>query len=54
MVKRTTIEIGEELRQAADAAEREESKRAARQLGYLDRLRNAIEPKVLASEEMWR
>jgi Arc/MetJ family transcription regulator len=75
MIKRTTIEIDEELlmrakralgaqttratveealRQAASAAEQARSERAARQLGYLERLATYIDPDVLASDDMWR
>lgn len=75
MLKRTTIEIDEELlarakralgarttrqtveealRRAADAAEGEESVRAAGQMRYLERLADKADVAVLASEEMWR
>jgi Arc/MetJ family transcription regulator len=52
--KTTRATVEEALRQAASAAEQTRSERAARQLGYLERLRNYIDAEVLASEEMWR
>jgi Arc/MetJ family transcription regulator len=52
--KSTRATVEEAVRQAADAAERDQSERAARQLGYLDRLKNYVDLEVLASDEMWR
>jgi Arc/MetJ family transcription regulator len=75
MVRRTTIEIDEELlaraknalgakttratveealRRAADAAEDDHGRRAAKQAEFLDRLSERADLDVLAGEEMWR
>ena len=75
MVRRTTIEIDEELlarakralgarttratveealRRAADAADDERGRSAARQVAYLQHLDDRIDADVLAGDTMWR
>lgn len=49
---RATVE--EALRRATEAAEGQTAVRAARQRGYLERLRSRVDVAVLASEDMWR
>jgi len=75
MIKRTTIEIDQELlgrakealgepttrgtveaalRRAAESAESQRARRAAKQRRYLEELGSRADLGVLASEEMWR
>lgn len=75
MIKRTTIEIDEELldrakralgasttratveealRRAAESAEDEQARHAAKQRRYLEQLNERVDLTVLASEQMWR
>ena len=49
---RATVE--EALRRAADSAEADHERRAAKQRRYLEKLSHRADVKVLASEEMWR
>jgi Arc/MetJ family transcription regulator len=49
---RATVE--EALRQAAEAAEDDRSKRATRQREYLTTLSSKVDTAVLAAGEMWR
>ena len=49
---RATVE--EALRRAAEGAEGEQQRRAARQLEYLERLVTLVDLDVLKAEEMWR
>lgn len=49
---RATVE--EALRRAADSAEGEAERRAARQVEDLRRMREHMDLDVLASDEMWR
>ena len=49
---RATVE--EALRRAAEQAEDEQKRRAARQLEYLETLGEHVDLDVLASDEMWR
>ncbi|HZU13520.1 MAG TPA: type II toxin-antitoxin system VapB family antitoxin [Chloroflexota bacterium] len=48
---RATVE--EALRRLADASDREEAARAARQIDYFQRLRTHGDLEVLSAEEMW-
>ena len=53
--KRTTRETVEEaLRQAADSAETEFSRRRSGQISYLETLGEHLDLAVLASDDMWR
>lgn len=52
--KTTRAAVEEALRRAADAAEREQMERAAKQRSYLEQLSGRVEVDVLASEQMWR
>lgn len=46
--------VEEALRRAAEGAETEEVRRAARQRDYLRELRARVDVSVLAADEMWR
>jgi Arc/MetJ family transcription regulator len=52
LTTRATVE--EALRRAADTAEADRERRAARQRQYLEQLSRRVDVAVLASEEMWR
>ena len=49
---RATVE--EALRRAADSAEADRTRRAAKQRRYLEQLSRRVDVAVLAREEMWR